>query len=63
MNYYSIKGKDQQYYNCLYLVKEKRNYSRLIKYDHSKYTITIPDEIEYTLTKDLYDTIIKEKNG
>lgn len=57
MNYYYIEKKDQQFTNCLYLVKLKKN----IIYDDIRKTITIPNDIEYTLTDNLYKEIKDNK--
>lgn len=71
MNYYRIKSKeDQQYGNCLYIAKlyedryfnGNRKTSNIILDDvHNK--VIVKDEIEYTLTPDvylaLYDELVK----
>lgn len=68
MNYYRIKSKeDQQYSNCLYIAKlyedqlfngDKKT-SKIIMDDvHNK--VIIPDEIEYTLTPELYLVLYDE---
>ena len=62
MNYYRIKSKeDQQYGNCLYMAKlyeeqffngDKKTSKVILDDVHNK--VIIPDEIEYTLTPELY---------
>ena len=68
MNYYRIKSKeDQQYGNCLYIAKlyeeqffnGDKKISKIILDDaHNK--VIISDEIEYTLTPELYLALYDE---
>lgn len=68
MNYYRIKSKeDQQYSNCLYIAKlyedqffnGGKKTSKVIMDDvHNK--VIILDEIEYTLTPELYLALYDE---
>lgn len=68
MNYYRIKSKeDQQYGNCLYIAKlyednyfnGNRKASNIILDDaHNK--VIVKDEIEYTLTPDVYLALYDE---
>lgn len=68
MNYYRIKSKeDQQYRNCLYIAKLYEDYyfngnrkaSNIILDDvHNK--VIVKDEIEYTLTPDVYLALYDE---
>lgn len=62
MNYYRIKSKDdQQYGNCLYIAKlyeeqffrqSKRNNKIILDDAHNK--VIVKDDIEYTLSPELY---------
>lgn len=62
MNYYRIKSKDdQQYGNCLYIAKlyeeqffrqSKRNNKIILDDVHNK--VIVKDDIEYTLSPELY---------
>lgn len=58
MNYYFIRQKDQQYSNCLYLSKISKNY----KLDDNCRSFTLPGQIEYTFSEDLYKQFKKEIN-
>ena len=68
MNYYRIKSKeDQQYGNCLYIAKlyedhyfnGNRKTSNITLDDvHNK--VIVKDEIEYTLTPDVYLALYNE---
>lgn len=58
MNYYFIRQKDQQYSNCLYLSKISKNY----KLDDNYRSFTLPGQIEYTFSEDLYKQFKKEIN-
>ena len=55
MNYYFIRQRDQQYSNCLYLSK---NY----KLNDNYRSFTLPGQIEYTFSEDLYKQFKKEIN-
>ena len=62
MNYYRLKSKeDQQYGNCLYIAKlyeeqffrqSKRNNKIILDDVHNK--VIVKDDIEYTLSPELY---------
>lgn len=68
MNFYRIKSKeDQQYGNCLYIAKlhedqffngDKKTSKVIMDDVHNK--VIIPDEIEYTLTPELYLALYDE---
>ena len=58
MNYYFIRQRDQQYSNCLYLSKISRNY----KLNDNYRSFTLPGQIEYTFSEDLYKQFKKEIN-
>lgn len=68
MNYYRIKSKeDQQYGNCLYIAKlyeeqffngDKKTSKVIMDDVHNK--VIVPDEIEYTLTPDVYLALYDE---
>lgn len=58
MNYYFIRQKDQQYSNCLYLSKISKNY----KLDDDYRSFTLPGQIEYTFSEELYKQFKKEIN-
>lgn len=57
-NYYFIRQRDQQYSNCLYLSKISRNY----KLNDNYRSFTLPGQIEYTFSEDLYKQFKKEIN-
>lgn len=59
MNYYFIRQRDQQYSNCLYLSKISKNYKLN---DHYR-SFTLPGQIEYTFSEDLYKQFKKEINA
>lgn len=58
MNYYFIRQRDQQYSNCLYLSKISKNY----KLNDNCRSFTLPGQIEYTFSEDLYKQFKKEIN-
>lgn len=58
MNYYFIRQRDQQYSNCLYLSKISKNY----KLNDNYRSLTLPGQIEYTFSEDLYKQFKKEIN-
>ena len=58
MNYYFIRQRDQQYSNCLYLSKISKNY----KLNDNDRSLTLPGQIEYTFSEDLYKQFKKEIN-
>jgi hypothetical protein len=58
MNYYFIRQRDQQYSNCLYLSKISKNY----KLNDNYRSFTLPGQIEYTFSEDLYKQFKKEIN-
>ena len=58
MDYYRVTKKDQQYYNCLYCLKNF-NKNRLI-IDNEKQTITVKNDITWQLSKGLYFSIFNE---
>lgn len=58
MNYYFIRQRDQQYSNCLYLSKISKNY----KLNDNYGSFTLPGQIEYTFSEDLYKQFKKEIN-
>jgi hypothetical protein len=58
MNYYFIRQRDQQYSNCLYLSKISKNY----KLNDTYRSFTLPGQIEYTFSEDLYKQFKKEIN-
>lgn len=58
MNYYFIRQRDQQYSNCLYLSKISKNY----KLNDNYRSFTLPGQIEYTFSEDLYKQFKKERN-
>lgn len=58
MNYYFIRQRDQQYSNCLYLSKISKNY----KLNDNYISFTLPGQIEYTFSEDLYKQFKKEIN-
>ena len=58
MNYYFIRQRDQQYSNCLYLSKISKNY----KLNDNYSSFTLPGQIEYTFSEDLYKQFKKEIN-
>lgn len=58
MNYYFIRQRGQQYSNCLYLSKISRNY----KLNDNYRSFTLPGQIEYTFSEDLYKQFKKEIN-
>lgn len=58
MNYYFIRQRDQQYSNCLYLSKISKNY----KLNDNHRSFTLPGQIEYTFSEDLYKQFKKEIN-
>lgn len=58
MNYYFIRQRDQQYSNCLYLSKISKNY----KLNDNYRSFTLPGQIKYTFSEDLYKQFKKEIN-
>lgn len=58
MNYYFIRQRDQQYSNCLYLSRISKNY----KLNDNYRSFTLPGQIEYTFSEDLYKQFKKEIN-
>lgn len=58
MNYYFIRQRDQQYSNCLYLSKISKNY----KLNDNYRSFTLPGQMEYTFSEDLYKQFKKEIN-
>lgn len=61
MNYYFIRQRDQQYSNCLYLSKISK-ISKNYKLDDNYRSFTLPGQIEYTFSEDLYKQFKKEIN-
>lgn len=59
MNYYFIRQRDQQYSNCLYLSKISK-ISKNYKLDDNYRSFTLPGQIEYTFSEDLYKQFKKE---
>lgn len=64
MNYYFIRQKDQQYSNCLYLSKISKisKISKNYKLNDNYRSFTLPGQIEYTFSEDLYKQFKKEIN-
>ena len=61
MNYYFIRQRDQQYSNCLYLSKISK-ISKNYKLNDNYRSFTLPGQIEYTFSEDLYKQFKKEIN-
>lgn len=61
MNYYFIRQRDQQYSNCLYLSKISK-ISKNYKLNDNHRSFTLPGQIEYTFSEDLYEQFKKEIN-
>lgn len=61
MNYYFIRQRDQQYSNCLYLSKISK-ISKNYKLNDNYRSFTLPGQIEYTFSEDLYEQFKKEIN-
>lgn len=61
MNYYFIRQRDQQYSNCLYLSKISK-ISKNYKLNDDYRSFTLPGQIEYTFSEDLYKQFKKEIN-
>lgn len=53
-----LTKRDQQYSNCLYLSKISKNY----KLNDNYRSFTLPGQIEYTFSEDLYKQFKKEIN-
>jgi hypothetical protein len=64
MNYYFIRQRDQQYSNCLYLSKISKisKISKNYKLNDNYRSFTLPGQIEYTFSEDLYKQFKKEIN-
>lgn len=62
MNYYFIRQRDQQYSNCLYLSKISK-ISKNYKLNDNYRSFTLPGQIEYTFSEDLYKQFKKEINA
>lgn len=64
MNYYFIRQRDQQYSNCLYLSKISKisKISKNYKLNDNYRSFTLPGQIEYTFSEDLYEQFKKEIN-
>lgn len=61
MNYYFIRQRDQQYSNCLYLSKISK-ISKNYKLNDNYRSFTLPGQIEYTFSEELYKQFKKEIN-
>lgn len=64
MNYYFIRQRDQQYSNYLYLSKISKisKISKNYKLNDNYRSFTLPGQIEYTFSEDLYKQFKKEIN-